>query len=53
MPLCRRGTGASLWATGLDVTRPQRIARAKALETTPATSRTVLAERARGALDLR
>jgi hypothetical protein len=53
MPLRRRGTGGSLCATGFEVTRPHRIARPNALETTPAALRTVLVERARASLEVR
>ncbi len=48
MPLRLFGTGGSLSETGFDLTRPHLIAFANALEITPATFRTVFAERGRG-----
>ena len=44
MPLRFFGTGGSLAETGLVATSPHLIARAKALDTTPAMLRTVFAD---------
>jgi hypothetical protein len=50
IPSCFFGIGGSLLETGLVATSPHLIARAKALDTTPAVFRTVFADSGRGVL---